>query len=57
MCKNGYHALSVNIRWEKKACRSLGTVLLGNTKDADRNPIVHSCPHTAAGFENPPVAV
>lgn len=55
MCKSGYYALSVTIRREEKACGGLGTVLLGDAKDADRNPIVHSCPHTAAGFENPPV--
>lgn len=40
MCKNGCHALNVNIRQEEKACRSLGTVLLGSAQDADRNPKV-----------------
>lgn len=50
MCKYGYYVLSVNIRWEKKACGSLGTVLLGNTEDAD-------CPALQRALKVPPVVV
>lgn len=53
MCKSGYYALSITIRREEKACGGLGTVLLGDAKDADRNPIVHSCPLTAGGLRIP----
>lgn len=37
----------------EEGLQELGTILLGSTKDADREPIVHSCPSTAVGFEDP----